>query len=156
MSFDLLGTLTHYPDEEALVFRFETQLELTSLCTNPASRAGDRYDITLFGDPRARDVRATIKDLRKLDKDGSPVYKKLKSGLVPVYKDPPPLAYLEKVRGKPRYTGYLWVTPQFVTDCLILVTSKSKPVYVSLHEIREHRQRRIRSLSIQTTDPAEE
>jgi hypothetical protein len=156
VNLDLLGTLTRYPDEDAPVYRFETHLELTGLCVDPESRAGDRYDITFIGDPRSRDVRMKIKDLRKLDKDGSPAYKKLKSGLVPLYDDPPPLGYLEKVRGEARYTAWFWVAPQFVTDCLTLVSSKSKPVFLSLHEVRENRQRRIRSLSVQTTDPVEE
>lgn len=156
VNLDLLGSLTRYPDEDAPVYRFETYLELTGLCIDPESRAGDRYDITLIGDPRSRDVRMKIKDLRKLDKGGSPTYKKLKSCLAPLYEDTPSLGYLEKVRGEARYTAWFWVAPQFVTDCLTLVSSKSKPVFLSLHEVRENRQRRIRSLSVQTNDPVEE
>ncbi|MEW8049683.1 MAG: hypothetical protein AB2801_09735 [Candidatus Thiodiazotropha endolucinida] len=42
-----------------------------------------------------------------------------------------------------------------VTDSLIILSS-NKPVYISLHEIKEGRKRRIQNLTIQTTDPAEE
>ena len=155
-NLDLLGSLTRYPDEDGPVFRFDTHLELTGLCIDPKGRAGDRYDITFIGDPHARDVRMQIKDLRKRDKNGSPAYKKRKTGLVPVYQKAPPLAFLEKVRGEPRFKAWFWVAPQFVSDCLTLVSSKSKTVYLSMYEVRENRQRRIHSLSIQTTDPAQE
>lgn len=96
-----------------------------------------------------------IKDLYERVKDVVLRYRKLRDREYPVYAPPPPVAYLRKMPGENRWTAWLRVTPQMVTDSLILL-SGPKPVYVSIHEIRERRQRRIQSLNIQTTDPAEE
>lgn len=156
INLNLLGSSRYVIDDEEPVYSFDTVLELSGTCTYPDDRAGDRYEITLVGDTTPpRSLRIKIKDLRERDKDGLPRYRKYKDGHHPVYGEPPALAFLEKVRGENRWSVWVWVAHQMVTDSLLLLSS-GKPVYVSLQEKKENRQRQIRNLGVQTTDPAEE
>lgn len=154
INLSLLGS-PRAVDEDEPVYRFETTLELSGLCTDPEDRAGHRYDITMRGAPTGYEHSLAIKHLREHDKNSLPRYRAYRGGQLPVYAPPPPLAFVNKVRGEDCWTVWLTVAPQIVTDSLILL-SGSKTVYVSLHEVKEHRQRRVQSLSVQTTDPREE
>jgi hypothetical protein len=152
----LYGSSRYVIDDEEPVFCFDTVLELSGICSYPDDRDGDRYEITLRSSMTVPpDLQFKIKDLQQRDKDGVPRYRKYRDGYYPVYGEPPALAFLEKVRGQHRWTVWVWVAKQTVTDSLLLISS-GKPVYVSLQEIKQNRRRKIRSLSVQTTDPAEE
>lgn len=156
INLNLLGSSRYVLDDEELVYSFETVLELNGNCTYPDTRAGDRYDITLLGDSiTQRNLRLKIKDLQERDKNGVPQYRKLRNTSYPVYREPPALAFLDKVRGENRWTLWAWVAQPMITDCLMLL-SGGKQIYVSLREKKENRQRQIRALSIQTTNPADE
>lgn len=156
VNLSLRGMSRYLIDEEEPVYTFHTGLDISGVCTYPDERAGDRYDISLRSSTATpRDLRLKIKDLQKRDKEGFHVFKKYKDGHVPVYNDPHPLAYLEKVRGEPRWNLWMQVAPEMVSDSLSLLSGE-KAVHVALHERKENRRRRIQSLSVQTTDPAEE
>ncbi|MEW8026286.1 MAG: hypothetical protein AB2806_00905 [Candidatus Thiodiazotropha sp.] len=154
-NLNLLGSNRHFIDDEELVFRFDSTIEMSGLCISPDKRAGDRYDITMISaDPESIELTLKIKDTQERDKDGSPRYKKLKSGNYPVYKKPPSIGVLDKVRGEQRFTYWIWASPQMVTDCLILL-SHYKQLYASILEEREARQRRVKYFTVQTTNPNE-
>lgn len=156
VNLSLRGGSRYLIDEDEPVYTFDTGLDITGICTYPDERAGDRYDISLRSSTTLpRDLRLKIKDMQKRDKEGFHVFKRYKDGHFPVYNEPHPLAYLEKVRGEPRWSLWIQVAPQMVSDSLALLSS-GKAVYAALHERKENRQRRIQSLSVQTTDPAEE
>ncbi|MCG7911711.1 MAG: hypothetical protein JAY82_18250 [Candidatus Thiodiazotropha taylori] len=122
----LLGSPRFVDNEEEPVHEFETKLEITGLCSEPEDRAGHRFMISMYGAADIDQRTPLIKDLREHNKEG-----------------------------ENRWITWLWVTPCMVTDSLIIL-SGSKPVYISLHEIKEGRKRRVQSLTVQTTDPAEE
>jgi hypothetical protein len=151
----LLGTPRNIDDEEEPVHEFETKLEITGLCTDPADRAGHRFDIHIYGAPDIDQRTPRIKDLHERDKEGDHRYRTYRGRQYPVYASPPPVAYIDKVRNENRWLTWLWVTPRMVTDILLLLNG-SKQAYVSIHEIKEGRKRRIQNLTVQTTDPAEE
>lgn len=151
----LLGSSRLIDNEEESVHDFETKLEITGLCNDPVDRAGHRFEISMYGTAGIDQRTPKIKDLRERNKDGDYRYRTYRGREYPVYAPPPPVAYIDKIRDENRWVTWLWVAPRMVTDSLI-VLSGDKQVYVSLHEIRENRQRRVQSFTIQTTDPAEE
>lgn len=151
----LLGSPRFIDDEEEPVHEFETKLEITGLCTDAEDRAGHRFDIHIYGAPDINQRTPRIKDLRERNKEGDYRYRTYRGRQYPVYAPPPPVAYIDKVRGEDRWITWLWVPPHMITDSLILLNG-NKQVYVSFHEIKEGRKRRIQNLAVQTTDPAEE
>ncbi len=151
----LLGSRRFFDNEEKHVHEFDTKLEITGLCTDPGDRAGHRFEIRVYGEQDIDQRTLRIKDLHERDKEGDHRYRTYRGGEYPVYAPPPPVAYIDKVRGENRWITWLWVPPRMVTDNLIIL-SGNKPVYISLHEIKEGRKRRIQNLTIQITDPAEE
>ena len=142
--------------EDEPVYTFGTVLELSGTCKYPDDRAGDRYEITLSASSATpQDLRLKIKDLHLKDTDGCLQYRKYRGIDYPVYAEPPAFAFLEKVRGEKLWTVWMQVAPQMVSDGLVIL-SGNKSVYVSIHEKKVDRHRQVRSLTVQTTDPAEE
>ncbi|RLW53893.1 MAG: hypothetical protein B6D76_09375 [gamma proteobacterium symbiont of Stewartia floridana] len=155
INHQLIGSPRFVGDESEPVHQFETKLEITGICIEPVDRAGHRFQITIFGEPDVIDRMPRISDLHKKDDDGEHLYREYRGKGYPIYAQPPPVAYLEKIRGEDRWVASLWVTPQMVTDALIILSGQ-KQVYLSLHEIKSNRQRRIQNLSVQTVNPAYE
>jgi len=156
VDLNLLGGSLYDVDPKALVYRYDTTLEVSGICAYPDERAGERYDVTVYGaTPDSWQMALRIEDLQERDKDGAPRYKNLKRGLVPVYREAPSLGHIEKVRGEARYSVVIWAAPLFVTDALTLL-SHDRQLYVAIQERRLSRRREVRSFSIQTTDPSEE
>lgn len=156
VNLSLLGGSLYEVDPKSLVYRFHTTLNVSGECIYPAERAGERYDVTVYGvTPDSREMTLRIEDLHDRMADGTPRYKKLKRGLVPVYLEAPSLGYLEKVRGESAYSAVVWVAPQFVTDALTLL-SRDQELYAAIQEQRQNRRREVRSFTIQSTDPSEE
>jgi len=156
VDLNLLGGSLYDVDPKALVYRFDTTLEVSGICTYPVDRAGERYDITVYSaNPYSRELTLRISDLQARDKEDAPRFKKLKHGLVPVYQEAPSLGYIEKVRGARLYSVVVWVAPVFVTDALTLL-SHDRQLYAAIQERRLNRRREVRSFSIQTADPSEE
>lgn len=151
----LLGSPRYIDNEEEPVHEFQTNLEITGLCTAPEDRAGHRFDIHMHSAQDVDQRTLHIKDLHERDKEGDHRYRTYRGREYPVYAPPPPVAYIDKVRGENRWLTWLWVVPRMVTDSLILLNG-NKQVYASLHEIKEGRKRRVQNLTVQTTDPAEE
>ncbi|MCG7980280.1 MAG: hypothetical protein N0E58_19390 [Candidatus Thiodiazotropha endolucinida] len=151
----LLGTPHYIQNEDDPAYKFETKLEIKGICTDPLDRSGHRFDITMYGTLDKQHLPPTIKELHERNKNGDYLYRKYRGRVYPVYETPPPIAFLEKIRGENHWVTWLWVSPQLVTDSLI-VLSGNKQVFVSIHEIKEYRQRQIKSLSIQTVNPEEE
>jgi hypothetical protein len=151
----LLGSPRFIDDEEETVHEFQTNQEITGLCTDPEDRAGHRFDIHMYSAPDIKQRTPRIKDLRDRNKEGDYRYRAYRGRQYPVYAPPPPVVYIDNVRGENRWLTWAWVTLRMVTDSLILLNG-NKQVYVSLHEVKESRKRLIQNLTVQTTDPAEE
>ncbi len=155
INLNLLGTSRYIKDEDEPIHQFETRLEITGICTDPEDRAGHRFDISMYGAPDIDQRTPRIKDLHERDKEGDFLYRKHRGRNYPVYAPPPPVAYLDKVRGENRWLTWIWVDPRMVTDCLIIL-SGPRQAYISIHEIKENRKRRVNSLSLQTSNPEDD
>lgn len=143
------------PQDEPL-YRFLSHLELGATCVHPEDRAGDTYELTVYGEdaPQSR-VYWKLRDVQAVDKHHSPQYREYRGKSVPVYVPPQGMGMLEKLRGEPRWHGAIWMQPRYVSDVLILL-GHGRRLYLAIHEKKIERQRWIQGISVQTTDPAEE
>lgn len=156
INISLLGTGTYGLDDEAPIHVTDSILSLGGTCIHPEDRAGERYEVSLIAStPREHERRGLIKDLHASDANGSPRYAKRRGIRGPVYVEPPPVARLHKIRGENVWEVYMRAEPQMITHGLLILATY-KPVYLAIHERRVTRKREVRSLAIQTTDPAEE
>ena len=138
------------------VFRFNTDLTIVGTPTSPKKRVGERYELAIFGDDApSRHLHMTIDDAQAHDERGVPQYRTYRGDSLPVYKAPPGIAVLHKVRGEPRWGAYVTALPRFVSDLLLLLGS-GKSLYVALDERKDRRTRWMQIRSLQTTDPSEE
>ncbi|MEW8508979.1 MAG: hypothetical protein AB2598_20005 [Candidatus Thiodiazotropha sp.] len=153
----ILGSTRYVKDDEEHAIVSDTVLELTGVCTDPEDRAGEHYEISLRGGSSDTDdiLGQRIRDLHRKNKDGSHEYRQYRGGTYPVYEDPPELGLVEKIRGESRWFAWASVHHQMVTDALILLGG-DKPSYVSIHEKKIGRYRWVRSISVQSVDPAVE
>ncbi len=101
------------------------------------------------------DIRATLRDVQERDEYGSPKYRPHRGRQIPVYNPPPGMGLIEKVRGEPRWSAWLHVSPSFASDALGLL-SNGRSLFLAIHERKKDRARWVQSVSLQTTDPAEE
>ena len=138
------------------LYPVSSRLTITGTSTYPEKRAGESYELTIHGeDARSRRHNTTLKHAQVREEYGSPKYREYRGGMIPVYDPPSGVGLIEKVRGEPCWTVWLSVAPQFVNDALTLL-GHHRDLYLSIHEYKEKRARWIRSLSLQTSDPAEE
>ena len=142
-------------DEDDSLYQFDTQLEISGTSIWPASRAGEIYELTLYGDgSRSGGVSMSLKDVHERDEDGSPQYRTYRGQRYPVYGAPPGLALIDKIRGESRWTTWVPAAPRFVSDVLMML-GQDRQLYLALHERKLERKRWLQNLSIQTDDPAE-
>ncbi len=143
-------------DENEPLYTFETQLVISGLSTYPKERAGDTYELTIYGnDVPSQRLSRTLKDAQARDDNGSPKYREYRGERIPVYNPLPGIALLNKVRGEQHWTVWLHAAPQFLNNALILL-GREKMLYLAIHERRVGRTRWAQGVSLQTTDPAEE
>ncbi len=150
----VLGT-PRYVNEEEPAIVFHTRLEISGTCTDPPARAGEPYTIMLYKEAfPTGDLALKIKDLCQHDKAGSPIYRRYRGRQYPRYDEPPSLGLVEKAWGERCWTICAQLTTPFFCDALILLNG-NKHLYVAVHERKVGRTRWVRSLSLQTNDPAE-
>lgn len=143
-------------DDDDPVFEFTSQVTITGVSTYPPEKAGDTYDLTISGvDATNHQIYAKLKDIHARDERGVPQYRTYRGKESPVYVNPYGLGTLDKVRGEKRWTAWIFVAPRFVNDLLALLTQQPN-LFLGLHEFKVERSRWLRSVTIQTTDPAEE
>ncbi|TGV61079.1 hypothetical protein EN784_01380 [bacterium M00.F.Ca.ET.141.01.1.1] len=143
-------------DDNAPLYRTTTQLTFTGVATYPEGRAGEAYELTIYGsnsDPRR--IEATVKDVQARNGHGSLKFRSYRGREIPIYNPPSGMGLLDKVRGEPRWMAWLHVSPLFANDALALVSS-GRSLFLGIHERRSKRTRWIQGISLQTTDPAEE
>jgi hypothetical protein len=139
------------------VYEYVTHLTITGTAIQPAERAGERYELTIYGDDSpSRCVNLKLKDVQVRDeKYNSPQYREYRGRQLPVVRHIPGLSTVEKERGAPTHRAWLNVAPRLVSDMLVLLAS-GRATYVDLHEAKENRHRWIRRIELQTTDPTQE
>ncbi|TKB20412.1 MAG: hypothetical protein E5V75_04910 [Mesorhizobium sp.] len=143
-------------DDDAPLYRTTTQLTLAGVATYPEGRAGEAYELTMYGsNSDSRRVGATVKDVQARDEHGSLKFRSYRGRQIPIYNPPSGMGLIDKVRGEPRWTAWLRVSPAFASDALALIYS-GRSLFLAIHERRRKRVRWIQGVSLQTTDPAEE
>jgi hypothetical protein len=152
----LFGTPHDYLDDDDPVFTPEMRIEISGICIYPEARANDKYEITACGEKADR-TEPKVRDVRARDKNDAPVYRKYRGQHLPVYTRPAGFAVLQKTHGTGEWCAYISVLPQTASEMLAtLKESRSRPIYVSIHERKHDRRRWIQSLYVQTKNPATE
>ncbi|WP_405232045.1 hypothetical protein [Lentisalinibacter salinarum] len=143
-------------DVENPLYDFSTRLELQGIGTYPAERKGHRYEITLLGsDDPGHGLDRKLRDVQEReDEFRAPKYHTYRGRKIPVFREVKGMTILRKVRGENAWDGYFFVPRVLARDALILLQS-GRQVYVGMHEVKIGRDRWIRSINLQTTDPAE-
>lgn len=143
-------------DDNDPLYQVNTRLTIAGISTYPEERAGAAYELAVYGDaaPSLR-LSATLKDVQARDEYGSPQYREYRGRQIPIYNPPNGTGLLNKVRGEPRWTAWLFVAPRFVSDALVLL-GQGKNQFLAIHERKIKRARWIKSISLQTTNPEEE
>ena len=143
-------------DDDDPLYHFTAQLEIVGTSIYPESRSGDLYEITIYGDDApSRRLDIKLKDAQERDEYGIARYRSYRGKRIPVFDSPKGMGMLEKVRGESRWKAWLFATPRFVHDALVLL-GHEKAVFLAIHECKKERSRWMRGLTLQTTDPSEE
>lgn len=143
-------------DDDDPVYEFTNQIVITGISTYPPERQGDHYELTIRGTEAAsHHLKAKLKDIHARDQYGSPKYRGYRGRQIPIYEPPKGLGLIDKVRGEKRWTAWLFVTPRFVNDLLVLLGHQRK-LFLSLHERKVDRSRWVQGVTLQSNDPAEE
>jgi len=138
------------------LYAFKIYVTITGVCLSPAERAGDSYELTMYGEySQPSRLDATLKEAQQRDKFGSPRYRTYRGKQIPVYDPPKGLATIKKVRGQTRWTSWLPVQPHFANDLLTLL-GHQRPLFISIVEREEGRVHWIQGFSVQTAAPEED
>jgi hypothetical protein len=142
-------------DDDPL-YTFTAHLRITGVSVYPEERAGDAYELTVYGDDGpSRRLNATLKDAQARDKHGSPQYRVYRGKEIPVYSPPKGMGLIDKVRGEKRWTAWLHALPRFVNDALTLLAHK-EDLFLVIHERKVERTRWVQGVTLQTSDPRQE
>ena len=156
LNHDLRNSWPRFARDDDLVYEFGTSLEITGTSIYPSERANDTYELSVHGhELRRGDFSLKLKDCQLRDEYGVPRYKSYRGQQLPVYESPPGLGMLDRRRGTGIWYSWVYVMPGLVHDMLLLLM-QSRPLYISLHERKTGRERWIQSVSVQTTNPADE
>jgi len=153
INFGLLGSARHRTDPDDFVYRYESTIELSGFCHYPEERAGERYEVEIYSShPNSAERELKVSDLQEHHGDGSPKYKKLKSGTYPIYREAPPIGFMEKKPGESRFNVAIWAAPTFLSDTLTLLTLPEQ-IYLSIQEKKLYRKRFVTEFNVQNTAP---
>ncbi|MEZ0018231.1 hypothetical protein [Sinorhizobium fredii] len=142
-------------DLDEPLYTFATQIEIRGTVIYPENRTGEAWELTIYDGRRSHYLTATLKDTHVRDERGSPQYRTYRGKHIPVLKPPKGMGIVDKVRGKRAIRSWLYVSPRFLSDALALL-GQGRTLYLAAHEVKDGRDRRLRSLRLQTSDPSDE
>lgn len=143
-------------DDDDPVYEFADRTVITGISTYPPERKDDHYELTIYGtESPSHRLNAKLKDIHARDKYGSPKYREYRGKQIPIYQPPNGLGLVDKVRGERRWTAWLFVTPRFINDLLVLL-GHQRNLFLTLHERKVDRSRWVQGMTLQTSDPTEE
>ena len=91
------------------------------------------FFITVYGRQRdEHELDTRLSDYHVRDEHGIPKYRKSRGKEIAVYDLPKGMGLLQTVRGEPRWSGWLWVPEETVSQMLTLLTGRS-PLYLAIH-----------------------
>lgn len=142
--------------EDEPLIHFLANLEIIATCVYPDERAGDTYELTIYGDDHPESQTLwKLKDVQVVDEHYSRKYREYRGNRIPVYHPPKGIGMLDKSRGEPHWHGTIWAQPRYITD-LLIVLGHSKRLYLGVRARMIERHRWIQSVSVQTTNPADD
>lgn len=144
-------------EDDDPLHRFSVQLTLKGVISYPESRAGEAYELTIYGeDAPSHAHHLKLKDVQVRDeKYNSPQYREYRGKRVPIYAAPKGIGHLQKERGERRWSAWLFTPTRFASDMLLLL-GQGRPLFLGLREYKEGRDHWIRDVSVQTNDPKDE
>lgn len=138
------------------LYSHSTHIEVMGRCHYPEERADQEYRIDIFGRAlRSGDFDKTLADVHVRDNDGHPKYRKRGDHHFPIYDPPDSVGFIDSARGSQLWTACAWVPPDSVI-AMLAVLPHIAPLYITIQEVKFERRRKIRSITMQTSDPAEE
>jgi hypothetical protein len=145
----------HDPDDDS-VFEHITQIVVTGTATYPEERRRETFEFTIRGDdsPGTR-VNLKLREMQERDEHRVPKYREYRGQPLPVYRPVPGIATMSRTGKQSPWTAWINLAPRLVSDMLVMFGSGMR-LYLSVYECKRGRERWIRSLSLQTTDPANE
>jgi len=76
-------------EEDDPLYQFDAQLTISGICVYPDERAGESYELTIYGrDLPSQRLRMTLRDAQARDKGGMPQYRSYRGREIPVYVKP--------------------------------------------------------------------
>ncbi len=146
------GDLT---DDEP-VYKYVTHLKITGAATHPEERAGERYELMIYGDDSpTRNVHLKLRDVQVKNDYNSPQYREYRGRRIPVVNPIPGFTILNRDRGDGTWMSSINIAPRLVSDMIALLGT-GRTVYLALHECKARRVRWVRRIGLQTIDPATE
>jgi len=138
------------------VFNFNCDLEILGTLSEPEERAGSSVSIEIS----SRELHGTghnslLDDYPVLDQDFQPQHKVRNGVSSPIYNPPKSIGYIERQRGTHIWKSWVWIAPNTVSDMLTLLTS-TQQLYLTIDEVKDGKYRRVRSITLQTTNPSDE
>jgi len=125
-------------------------------CHFPEEREGQEYRIDIYGQElRQGDFDKTLADVHVRDENGHAKFRKSGNNYFPVYDPPDSIGFIDRTRGSQLWTACAWVPPGSVTN-MMAVLPHIAPLYIAIQEVKLERRRKIRTITLQTNDPAEE
>lgn len=142
--------------ENEPLYHFLAHLEIAATCTYLDERAGDTFDLTIYGEDHPdSDVFWKLKDVQVIGEYHAPQYREYRGERVPVYDPPKGMGTLDRERGRSHWRGAIWAQPRFLSDALTLL-GQCRLLFMEIVERKIERRRWIQGITLQSTDPAEE
>lgn len=144
-----------YAYDDTPIYKSTNSVNIIGTCDYPEERAGTTYEIHCSSYKSIRfDQGEYLKDFPVLDKHGLRKYKKLTHHSVPLYDPPTSIGFIERSGGDADWQCNAFIPGETISDMITLLVSKHRPLYVSIHEVKEGRNRFVRSVSLQMSHPA--
>jgi len=154
LNHEIFDSAYYYP--KCAVYMAYNSLELRGLCCYPEEREGASYIFTLMGKEGPREsFDAVLEDFHVLGKHDEPKYRKRGKYTIPVYDPPISIGFIDSGRKDNPWHAYAWVPHSSITDMYITL-SNYKPLFIALHEVKAKKYRHIRSITLQSVNPAED
>jgi hypothetical protein len=134
------------------LFPITTRLQIRGRSIAPEERAGEPYEISIWSGA-SRNTSLTLRDAQVLNEYHAPVFREYKGQQLPVYKAPPGLATIDRRGGGGIWRATLIDDSRLAQDMLLLVQLE-RPLFLTIEEVQFERERWIRDISLQTTEPA--
>ena len=143
---------TRYSSADTKIYQQYSTIELSCRNIDPDEPLTDIYQFSIYGDQINPGL--TLADCHVCNEDGFKKYRKSRGVDKPVYDVPKGIGCLLKSRGVRQWSSALWLTPDIVSDMIVLLLS-DLDIYVACHIRHENRVAWLFGFDLQTANPLE-